>query len=218
MWQGLQQITQYKQKPTPAKNDPTLPDQLNHLYSRFDRKNTTKAVPSDWDSGLPPPPFTVQPWEVKILFTKLNIRKAAGPDNISPCTINIEVLCRTTCPNILWNPQPLPQPVQSPSLLQVIHHHSSSPKKQSLIPERLSTCCPYIHCHEGVWALGAALPEDSYRLSARPTSVRLQSKQVNGRHSMPRSTPCSQIPRLPQHLCTNTLHRLQFGVQHNHTT
>ena len=29
--QGLQQITQYKQKPTPANNDPTLPDQLNHL-------------------------------------------------------------------------------------------------------------------------------------------------------------------------------------------
>ena len=41
VWQGLQQITQYKQKP--AKNDPTLPDQLNHFYSRFHRKNTTKA-------------------------------------------------------------------------------------------------------------------------------------------------------------------------------
>ena len=43
VWQGLQQITQYKQKPTPANNDLTLPDQLNHFYSRFDRKNTTKA-------------------------------------------------------------------------------------------------------------------------------------------------------------------------------
>ena len=85
------QITQYKQKPTPANNDPTLPDQLNHFYSRFHRKNTTKAsghsgpmqaVPPDSDSGLPPPPFTVRPWEVKNLFIKLNIRKAAGPDNI----------------------------------------------------------------------------------------------------------------------------------------
>ena len=37
VWQGLQQITQYKQKPTPANNDPTLPDQLNHFYSIFDR-------------------------------------------------------------------------------------------------------------------------------------------------------------------------------------
>ena len=65
VWQGLQQITQYKQKPTPANNDPTLPDQLNHFYSRFDRKNTTKAsshsVPPDSDSGLPLPPFTVWP-------------------------------------------------------------------------------------------------------------------------------------------------------------
>jgi len=93
VWQGLQHITQYKQKPTPENNDPTLPDQLNHFYSRFDRENTTKAssycgltqaVPPDSDSGLPPPPFTVRPWEVKNLFTKVNIRKAAGPDNISP--------------------------------------------------------------------------------------------------------------------------------------
>ena len=65
VWQGLQQITQYKQKPTPVNNDPTLPDQLNHFYSRFDRKNTTKAsshsVPPDSDSGLPLPPFTVWP-------------------------------------------------------------------------------------------------------------------------------------------------------------
>ena len=37
VWQGLQQITQYKQKPTPTNNDPTLPDQLNHFYSIFDR-------------------------------------------------------------------------------------------------------------------------------------------------------------------------------------
>ena len=65
VWQGLQQITQHKQKPIPANNDPTLPHQLNHFYSRFDRKNTTKAsshsVPPDSDSGLPLPPFTVWP-------------------------------------------------------------------------------------------------------------------------------------------------------------
>ena len=46
-----------------------------------------QAVPPDSDSGLPPPPFTVQPWEVNNLFTKLNISKAAGPDNISPSTL-----------------------------------------------------------------------------------------------------------------------------------
>ena len=42
----------------------------------------------------------------------------------------------------------------------------------------------YIHCHQGVWTLGAALPEDSYRLYTRPTSVRIQSKQVSGRRSI----------------------------------
>ena len=73
VWQGLQEITQYKQKAAHTNNDPTLSDQLNHFYSRFNRKNTTKtsshsgpmqAVPPDWYSGLPPPPFTVRPWEV----------------------------------------------------------------------------------------------------------------------------------------------------------
>jgi len=108
VWQGLQQITQYKQKPTPANNDPTLPDQLNHFYSRFDRKNITKAsshcgptqaVPPDSDSGLPPPPFTVRPWEVKNLFIELNIRKAAGPDNVSPSTLKfcVEELAPIVC-------------------------------------------------------------------------------------------------------------------------
>ena len=32
-------------------------------------------------------PLPVRPWEVKHLFTKLNIRKAAGPDNVSPSTL-----------------------------------------------------------------------------------------------------------------------------------
>ena len=37
VWQDLQQSTQYKQKPTPENNDSTLPDQVNHFYSIFDR-------------------------------------------------------------------------------------------------------------------------------------------------------------------------------------
>ena len=41
VWQGLQQSTQYKQKPTPANNDSTLPDQLNHFYSNFQYPTAT---------------------------------------------------------------------------------------------------------------------------------------------------------------------------------
>ena len=81
-------------------------------------------------------------------------------------TINTEVLCRTTCPNFLWNLQPLSHPMQSPYLLQVIHHHSSSPKTQSLIPEWLSTCCPYIHCHDGVWATDSLLDPHQFTYRA----------------------------------------------------
>ena len=78
---------------------------------------------------------------------------------------------------------------------------------------RLSTCCSYIHCHEGVEHL-VLLNLQTAIDSARPTSVHLQSKQVSGRHSMSWSTSCFQTPQLPHHLCTNTLHRLQT-IQHS---
>ena len=46
-------------------------------------------------------------------------------------TINTDVLCRTTCPIFVWNLQPFSQPMQSPYLLQVTHHHSYYPPKVS---------------------------------------------------------------------------------------
>ena len=142
VWQGLQQITQYKQKPTPTNNDPTLPDQLNHFYSIFDRtppkllpqhSGPKQAVPPDSDSGFPPPPFTVQLWEVKNLFTKLNIRKAAGPDNISPSTLkscaeqHAPIFCEIY--NHSLNQCKVPTCFKSSTIFPV------PPKKQSLIPE-----------------------------------------------------------------------------------
>ena len=38
VWQGLQTITQYKAKSATISSDPTLLDQLNEFYARFDRQ------------------------------------------------------------------------------------------------------------------------------------------------------------------------------------
>ena len=88
VWQGLRQITQYKQSVAAINNsDPSFPDQLNEFYSRFDKLNTSpeqRLLPSD--SSLCPP-FVIDQAQVRTLFRRLNKRKAPGPDNISSSTL-----------------------------------------------------------------------------------------------------------------------------------
>ena len=53
MWQGLQTITDYKEKHNrKLPSDTSLPDELNHFYARFEASNTeagmrASAVPDD---------------------------------------------------------------------------------------------------------------------------------------------------------------------------
>ena len=167
-------------------------------------------MPPDSDSGLPPPPFTVQPWEVKNLFTKLNIRKAAGPDSISPSTLKscaeqlAPFLCEiynhslsqckvSTCfksPTIIPITPPPPPQVSSLNDYRVVALTSIAMKVfECLVLSYLKT------------ATDSLL--DPHQFTC---------KQVSGRCNMPLSTPCSQTPWLPQHLCMNAFHRLQFSV------
>lgn len=86
VWQGLQKVTQYKQKAGVADNhDPTLPDKLNSFYCRFEEKNPNPGyrptLPDD--PSLLTPPFTIQEEDVRKLFKKQNVRKASGPDGVS---------------------------------------------------------------------------------------------------------------------------------------
>ena len=83
VWQGLQAITDYKQRPAALSDDPTLPDQLNHFYARFDQQNSTPERHSV-DAGCSlPPPFTVEAPQVRRLLENQNPKKAAGPDGVS---------------------------------------------------------------------------------------------------------------------------------------
>ena len=88
IWQGLKAITNYKPFPkNTTATDTNLPDRLNGFNSRFDKQNTTSPSSIIPSSSLPP--FTIDECIVRRMFQRLNSRKAAGPDNISPCLLKL---------------------------------------------------------------------------------------------------------------------------------
>ena len=94
IWQGLKAITNYNPSPKiTTATDTNLPDRLNYFYSRFDKLNTTSPSSITASSSLPP--FTVDEYVVRRMCQRLNSRKAAGPDNISPYLLNcVPTSCR----------------------------------------------------------------------------------------------------------------------------
>ncbi len=66
--------------PQACDDDTSLPDALNHFYSRFEMQNDTSA------QKLPTPPndqaLCLSPADVRKTLSRINPRKAAGPDNI----------------------------------------------------------------------------------------------------------------------------------------
>ncbi len=80
LWQAIQTITDYKLPPQDCDDDTSLPDALNHFYSRFEMQNDTPA------QKPPTPPndqaLCLSPANVRKSLSRINPRKAAGPDNI----------------------------------------------------------------------------------------------------------------------------------------
>lgn len=78
-------MTDYKKRPISSLNsDPSLPDILNNFYARFE-KPTSPVISPD---PILTPPFCIQEDEVRTTFKRLKIRKAAGPDGISPALLS----------------------------------------------------------------------------------------------------------------------------------
>ena len=81
MWQCLQTITDYKGKHSrELSNDTSLPDELNHFYTRFEASNTeacmrASAVPGDCV-------ITLSVADVSKTFKQVNIHKVVGPDGL----------------------------------------------------------------------------------------------------------------------------------------
>ncbi len=77
LWQGIQTITDYK--PPPQTCDSTIP-LLNAFFALFEAQNSTTA------QKAPPPPgdqvMTLSPDSVRRSLSRINARKALGPDNI----------------------------------------------------------------------------------------------------------------------------------------
>ncbi len=80
LWQGIQTITYFK--PPPQTCDSTIPllNELNAFFARFEAQNRTTA------QKAPPPPgdqvMTLSPDSVRRSLSRINARKAPGPDNI----------------------------------------------------------------------------------------------------------------------------------------
>ncbi len=80
LWQGIQTITDYK--PPPQTCDSTIPllNELNAFFARFEAQNSTTA------QKTPPPPgdqvMMLSPDSVRRSISRINARKAPGPDNI----------------------------------------------------------------------------------------------------------------------------------------
>lgn len=106
---GLQTITNYKPKATNVAADPLLPNQLNNFSSRFERTSPpclqstlilstihcSRPLHTTPLSALstitptppsPPSPITITAQQVSFILRKQKIRKAAGPDGVSPAT------------------------------------------------------------------------------------------------------------------------------------
>lgn len=81
LWSGVQKVTNYK--PANLKlcsDDESLPNELNRFYARFDKTPPPHVVKPVNDGE---PPLVIAETDVRRTLSKLNVRKAAGPDDIS---------------------------------------------------------------------------------------------------------------------------------------
>lgn len=88
MWQGIQAVTNYKKKTgSMDTRDTNLPDRLNSFYARFDQQTTDIPSKSPYDSG--DTAFQVTHAQVLKALKKVNPRKAAEPDGVTPRVLRI---------------------------------------------------------------------------------------------------------------------------------
>ena len=81
MWQGIQAITDYKpSNSSPTEMTASFLGELNDFYARFDKDNLEKAAKTEHPADQPV--ITLLPTDVHHALSRINPRKAAGPDGI----------------------------------------------------------------------------------------------------------------------------------------
>ncbi len=80
LWQGIQTITNYKPPPQTCDSTISLLNELNAFFARVEAQNSTTA------QKTPPPPgnqvMTLSPDSMRRSLSRINARKAPGPDNV----------------------------------------------------------------------------------------------------------------------------------------
>ncbi|TWW56015.1 putative RNA-directed DNA polymerase from transposon X-element [Takifugu flavidus] len=81
MWQGIQVIGNYKPiNPSPPSTDISFLYELNNFYARFEKDNPEQASKVELTAGHQP--LTLSTTDVRAELSRINPRKAAGPDGI----------------------------------------------------------------------------------------------------------------------------------------
>ncbi|KAJ8041084.1 hypothetical protein HOLleu_11802 [Holothuria leucospilota] len=83
VWASIEIITHYKGvKRSVDTDDASLPNKLNQFCAQFEKETHSQPVP--FNQGNVTPPVSIDVNYVQYKFERLNDRKAAGPDGITP--------------------------------------------------------------------------------------------------------------------------------------
>lgn len=100
VWKGLQTITNYRRPSPHPVGSPRLAEDLNDFFSRFETTFTPSTSPTiSITKGLaspqtipipdPLPALTICEQDVRQLFQRQRIKKASGPDGVSPSCLKV---------------------------------------------------------------------------------------------------------------------------------
>ncbi len=120
-------------RPQACDDDPSLPDTLNHFYSRFEMQNDTPA------QKQPTPPndqaLCLSPADVRKTLSRINPRKAAGPDNIPGRVLKDCAAQLTDVLTDIFNT--LAEPGSRPHMSQIHNNHTGTKEITCVLSKRL---------------------------------------------------------------------------------
>ncbi len=161
------------------------------LYSRFEMQNDTPA------QKLPTPPndraLCLSPADVRKTLSRINPRKAAGPDNIpGPCT---ERLCCTAdgCPNRYL--QHLAEPGSRPHMSQIHNNHTGTKEITCVLSKWLPSHSTDSNHDEVLWEVSHEQHQKQPPQHTWPAAVCIPSKPLYGRCNLLHPPPGSYPPR-----------------------
>lgn len=125
MWQGIQTLTHYlyKGRQNTDVSDASLPDRLNRFFARFEASNMTPRgtasplIPSDQLA------LSIDPEHTRRTVTRVNSRKATGPDNIPGCMLKESA---NELADVLTDIFNISLSQACPRMLQNLHNHPCS--------------------------------------------------------------------------------------------